>query len=146
MSKLLILQGLQGSGKTTFAKNFCEENKNYVRINRDDLRNMRGVYWLPSQENLITKWQNFCIVSAIGDNYSVVLDDTNLNKARNKFRIEKIREQLKDLGYEKESNFTVEYKFFDVSVEECIKRDAERIVGKVGEKVIRNFYNKYLAK
>ena len=143
--KLLITVGLQGSGKTTWAKDFVEKNKNYVRINRDDLRNMRGSYWIPSQEDLITEWQNACIISALKNNYSVIIDDTNLNKDRNKFRVEKLRQTLRDLGHDKASNFTVEYKHFDTPLEECIKNDLKR-PNSVGEKVIRQFYDKYLVK
>lgn len=44
MLKVMFLQGLPGSGKSSFAKNYCIKNKDWVRINRDDLRHMRGKY------------------------------------------------------------------------------------------------------
>ena len=43
----------------------------------------------------------------------------------------------------KEMHFTFEEKFFDTSVEECIKRDLDR-KNPVGEAVIRSMYKKYL--
>lgn len=135
--KLLILKGLPGSGKSTFGKNFVKENKQYVRVNRDDLRNMRGDYWIPKQEDLITAWENNCIMSAFSMGYSVVLDATNLNEERNKTRFK----DLKILF----PNLTLETKdFFDVSLEECIKRDLAR-PNSVGSSVIQKMYNQYLA-
>lgn len=50
MSKLIILQGIPGSGKTTYARQFCKDHDNYVRVNRDDIRNMLGEYWVPKRE------------------------------------------------------------------------------------------------
>ena len=38
MSELIILIGCPGSGKSTFAKKLCKENKNYIHISRDDIR------------------------------------------------------------------------------------------------------------
>lgn len=134
--KLLFLKGLPASGKTTFARSFCAEHKDWIRVNRDDLRNMRGVYWIPKQEDMITEWENACIESALTSGYNVILDATNLNDGRNRARVEKLREQFPDLK--------VEYRFFDESLEECIKRDLVR-PNSVGEVVIRRMYNKYLS-
>lgn len=135
--KLLILKGLPASGKSTWAKKFCEENEGWVRVNRDDLRNMSGKYNYPKREKLITYWEDSCIHYALDLGYNVILDATNLNTDRNKNRVNFLKKNY--------TNLEVEYKFFDVSLEECIKRDSQRIVGKVGEKVIRNFYKRYLS-
>ena len=43
--KVLVLRGLQGSGKSTFAKQWVNEDPEHrVRFNRDDIRNMLGKY------------------------------------------------------------------------------------------------------
>jgi thiol-disulfide isomerase/thioredoxin len=39
----------------------------------------------------------------------------------------------------------VEEKFFDISLADAIERDKKRIVGHVGEKVIRSMYNQFIA-
>ena len=135
--KLIILQGLPASGKSTFAKQYVKENKDFVRVNRDDLRNMRGIYWLPKQEDLITQWENFAITSSFDFGLNVILDATNLNTDRNKHRVAVLRGKY--------PNLKVEYKsFLDTSLEECVKRDLER-PNSVGEKVIRGMYEQYLA-
>ena len=57
--ELIILQGIQGSGKTTWAKNWVKEDpKHRVRFNQDDIRNMFGVYWVPSREPLVKAMHN----------------------------------------------------------------------------------------
>jgi len=133
--KLLILKGLPGSGKTTWAREFVKTNKDWVRINRDDLRNMRGEYWVPKQERIITDWEDNCIRGSLRHGHNVILDATNLNQDRNKARVDGLKAGFPELK--------VEYKFFNVPVEECIKRDLIR-PNSVGEKVIWGMYNKYL--
>ena len=45
MKTILILRGSQGSGKTTFAKEWVNKDpESRVRFNRDDIRNMLGKY------------------------------------------------------------------------------------------------------
>lgn len=134
--KLLILQGLPASGKTTWAREFLGKNKNWVRVNRDDLRNMRGEYWIPKQEDLITEWENETILIALTQGYSVILDATNLDHQRNEARVNLLLNSFPDLK--------VDYKFFRISPEEAIERDLKR-ANSVGQKVINKFYNKYLA-
>ena len=40
--KLLVLQGIPASGKSTYARELVKNSGAWVRVNRDDLRNMRG--------------------------------------------------------------------------------------------------------
>jgi tRNA uridine 5-carbamoylmethylation protein Kti12 len=134
--KVLILKGLPGSGKTTWAKEFCEKNKDWVRVNRDDLRRMRVPYWVTKQENMITEWERACILSALANNLNVIVDATNFNE----INLDNLKRVIR-LGRTDEVAF--ETKFFDVSLEDCIKNDLKR-ENSVGEKVIRNMYNKYL--
>lgn len=122
--KIKILKGLPASGKTTWAREFTEQNKDWIRVNRDDLRNMRGVYWIPKQEKLITDMENACIESALNRGFNVILDATNLNMDRNRSRVNRLKEKFPDL--------TAEYKNFDVSLDDCIKRDLKR-ANSVGE-------------
>ena len=52
MSKLVIMRGLPGSGKSTWAKAWVNEDPiNRVRLNWDDMRNMMGPYWVPERED-----------------------------------------------------------------------------------------------
>ena len=143
--ELIILQGIQGSGKTTWAKNWVKEDpKHRVRFNQDDIRNMFGVYWVPSREPLVKAMHNSFLKEAMLEGYDIVLDNMNLNQ-KTLNEIKKIVEEFNkwislsqvDLHYD------IKYQtFFDTPLEECIARDSKR-ENPIGENVIRNTYNKY---
>lgn len=134
MPKLLVLQGIPASGKTTFARKLVEEDSSYVRVNRDDLRNMRGVYWIPCQEKLISEWEYFCTRAALKAGYNVVSDSTNLNLST----IAALTTIAKECGAE------LEFKLIEADLDECIRRDGLRS-NPVGADVIRNFHARYIA-
>lgn len=65
MSKIILCRGIQGSGKTTWAKQWVlEDPEHRVRFNNDDIRNMLGKYWVPSREPIITTMKNSFISGA----------------------------------------------------------------------------------
>ena len=137
MQKLIICQGIPSSGKSTWAKKFVLENSNYVRVCRDDLRRMRGKYWLQEQEGMITNWEDDCIAIALHNGYNVIVDATNLN--------EKTINRICNLGNVKNQDIDIEYRFFDINLDEAISRDMGRPKEEqVGAKVITSMYNKYI--
>ena len=80
MNKLLILQGIPASGKSTFAKQWVEEDpKTRVIVNRDSIRRGLGVYWVPSRETLVSSIEEHSVYEALDMGYNVCLDATNLN-------------------------------------------------------------------
>jgi len=131
--KLLVLQGIPASGKTTYARELVKNSGTWVRVNRDDLRNMRGDYWVPSQEKLISSFEFYCIRVALESGYNVVSDSTNLN-----LKTIAILTQIA-----KECNVEIEFKLIEVELEEALRRDALR-PNPVGEVVITTFYNNYI--
>jgi predicted kinase len=136
MQHIIFCQGLPASGKSTWSKQYCKDNLDYVRISRDDLRNMRGVHWLPIQESMITVFEKACFTSALQFKKNVIVDATNFNVSH--------VNEFKKIALEVTNNeCEFEVKFFDTPLDECIKRDAAR-KDAVGEKVIRGFYDKYL--
>lgn len=145
MAKIIICQGLPASGKSTWAKQWASEDpKHRVRFNRDDIRNMLGTYWVPSREKLINSIYDSFLSEATLAGYDIVIDNMNLNKKT----IQEIEKYVKDFNeWISQSplnvNYTVEYKtFFDTPLETLIERDSKRELP-VGEKVIRELYNKY---
>lgn len=146
--KILILRGLQGSGKSTFAKQWVSESpETRVRFNRDDIRNMLGTYWVPSRESLIDSiyWETLSAATAAG--YDIVVDNMNLNEKY----IKEIEEFVEETNLwldssEVDFRYEVEVKeFFHVPLQTCIDRDAQR-ENPVGERVIRSTFNKYKSK
>ena len=45
MPKMLVLQGVPASGKSTFAKELASRDHSYVIVNRDSIRESRGDYY-----------------------------------------------------------------------------------------------------
>lgn len=146
MVKIVILRGLPGAGKTTWAKQLLEAQPFiYKRVCKDDLREMLdGGRWSEGNENFVLKTRDSLILQALNNGYSVLVDDTNLDPKHES----QIREKVKEWNKEQEVNgrkqrASIEVKFFDIELEECIKRDRTR-EKPVGEKVIRDMYNRYL--
>lgn len=142
MKKIIILKGLPASGKSSFAKQLIKDNPGaYKRINKDDLRAMLDhSYHSKGNEKFVLKLRDFIIMEALRDGKHVVVDDTNLAK-KHETRIR----QLADM-YKKETGqqVQVEVKFFDIAVEECIRRDLKR-ANSVGERVIRKMHKQFMS-
>lgn len=143
--ELIILQGIPSSGKTTWAKNWVNEDSEHrVRFNRDDIRNMLGKYWVPSRESLINAIYESFLNQAMLEGYDIVLDNMNLNQKT----LAKIKETVEEFNKwislsPVDLHYNIKYQtFFDTPLEECIARDAKR-ENPIGEEVIRNTYNKY---
>lgn len=133
MPKLLILQGIPASGKSTFAREWVNEDpSNRIIVNRDSIREMLGPYWMPSREELVTNIEDVVITNGLFQGYDVCVDATNLNP----------KTILKLKSYEDYIDCEIEFKHFKISLEEAIERDKNRSRS-VGEKVIRDFYKKY---
>ena len=140
--KIIVLVGLPGSGKTTFAKEWIKENpENRIRFNRDDIRNMMGKYWLPKRESVINDIFVSFMESSMSNGYDIIIDNMNLNPNA----LKEIEEMVENFNNWENNllSYEIEIKSFtDISVDECVKRDSER-ENPVGEKTIRSIYEKY---
>lgn len=132
MSKILVLQGPPASSKTTWAREFIKGKQDWVIVNRDSLREGRGDYWVPSQEDYISDLEEFSIKAAIKRGYNVIIDATNLNP--------KTIDKWNKLS--KETNSSIEFKKFYIPFKEALERDKNR-ERSVGEKVLKRFYQQY---
>ena len=81
MKKVLILQGLPASGKSTFAKELLSREKGrWVRVNKDLLREMcHASHWSKANEKFIVKLRNQIILNALEEGKHVIVDDTNFS-------------------------------------------------------------------
>ena len=140
MSKLILTRGIQGSGKTTWARQWVEEDPEHrIRINNDDIRNMLGKYWVTSRENLVSSIKKNMAEEAINRGYNIVVDNMNLNAKEILFWKDMVKMANMDPdGYK----YEIEFKDFFIPLEECIRRDAMR-PNPIGEKVIRETWKRY---
>ena len=138
--KLILTRGIQGSGKSTWARQWVEEDpENRVRINNDDIRNMLGKYWVTSRENLVSSIKKNMAEEAINRGYDIVVDNMNLNPKEILFWKDMVKMNNMDPdGYQ----YEIEFKDFFIPLEECIRRDAMR-PNPIGEKVIRETWKRY---
>lgn len=131
-NKIIALQGVPSSGKSTYAREFVKGKKDWVIVNRDSIRDGRGDYWIPEQEQYISKIEEFQIEEALRNGLNVIIDATNLNP--------KTIKKWEDLA--QKHNVALEFKEFKISYKEAIERDSKR-ERSVGKKVIRDFFMKY---
>lgn len=126
--KIIMLKGLPGSGKSTWAKQFVEQDGNWVRVNKDSIREMIGGY-SPKKEKLVLEFRDVLIATALALGKNVIVDDTNFHP--------KHEARLRQFDAE----FVV--KEFDTSLDECIKNDLKR-PNSVGERVIKKMHQDYI--
>ena len=135
--ELLILRGLPASGKTSFSKNLQKQNPGkYKRINRDDLRHMLDDYEITkSNEAFVYSLRNLLIKEAFASGFSVICDDTNLKEKH----LRGLKQVAKEAQQELQLEIQVNVHVMPTPLEECLKRDAQRI-RPIGASRIRYLY------
>ena len=152
MPKIILCRGIQGSGKTTWSKQWVlEDPEHRVRFNNDDIRNMLGKYWVPSREELVLDLKKQFIRSSMIAGYDIVIDNMNLNPKEVEFyknyieehnRIMKKLDEETKLSFKDDTKYELEFVDFFIPLQDCIERDSKR-PNPIGEDVIRKTYEKY---
>lgn len=152
MAKIILCRGIQGSGKTTWAKQWVlEDPEHRVRFNNDDIRNMLGKYWVPGRENIVSAMKTQFIITSMKKGYDIVIDNMNLNpkeieyyelyiKSHNQV-VDELKSENK-LNPQDDFKYELEFRDFFIPLQDCIDRDAKR-PNPIGEEVIRRTYEKY---
>ncbi|MEN7548100.1 AAA family ATPase [Rapidithrix thailandica] len=143
MKKVLILKGLPGSGKSTFAKKLLEDNPGmYKRLNRDELRVMLdNNHFTPKNEKFVQKVRDLIFLEALKEGKHVIVDDTNLAPQAE----ERVRQLVAEYCHASGQQVFIEVKEMDTPLQECLERDAKR-EKKVGRDVIMKMYNQHVLK
>lgn len=126
-----MLKGLPASGKSKWAKEQCSAD--VVRVNKDDIRAMMGGEFTKGKENIVLITRDQLVRESLAQNKTIIVDDTDFAPIH--------EETLGGIAKEYDAEFEVRY--FDVQVDECIKRDAKR-ASPVGRAVIMDMYRKYV--
>lgn len=147
MKKLLVLQGLPASGKSTYAVKWVNEDPEHrLRINQDSIRTMFGKYWLEDKlqlkkrESITSNITMELLKQSMFNQFDIVLDNMNLNS--------KILDAIEDyinyfnIKFTDLQAYQIEYKLFKEPLNVLINRDSKRDKS-VGVDVITNLYNKY---
>lgn len=146
MAKIILCRGIQGSSKTTWAKQWVlEDPEHRVRFNNDDIRNMLGKYWVPSREGLIKDLRGTFLWNSMFYGFDIVIDNMNLNPKELEY-YNKMLDNWNDpevtIPIIVRQKYSLEFKNFFTPLQECIERDSKR-PNPIGEEVIRKTYEKY---
>ena len=127
---VVILRGVPGSGKTTWATNWVASGNRRLRINRDDIRYALFGRYVDVDENLVTKTHNAILREAMRTHYDIVIDNTNIDA-------DKLRALVRHI--ERQGGYVVDIIAMDTPLDECVRRDSARD-RVVGEDVIRRMH------
>lgn len=144
MKRIILTRGIPASGKSTWAKQeVLKDPEHSIRINRDDLRNMCGKYWVPAREKYITACKGTILINAINFKFdTIIIDGMNLNPKENGY-LKGMVSMMNDTIKEGQDKYIIEVKdFTDVPLDVCLERDSKR-ENPIGEDVIRGIFNKY---
>lgn len=133
MSKIIVMKGLPASGKSTKAKELMELYGNFVRLNRDTLREMLHFGKFTGPNEGVTQDVQVAIARhLLAQQKNIIIDDTNLGKAHwDRWR-----------GIATETGSKIELFEMPTNVFECMARDTKREAS-VGAEVIMNMALKY---
>ena len=146
MPKIILCRGIQGNGKTTWAKQWVlEDPEHRVRFNNDDIRNMLGKYWVPSREGLVKDLKDLFLWKAMSYRFDIVIDNMNLNPKELEYYERVLNDWNNANGYAPTvigPKYELEIKDFFIPLQDCIERDSKR-PNPIGEEVIKATYEKY---
>jgi len=129
-----MMKGLPASGKSTRAKEIVREGGNFVRINRDLIREMLHFNKFSYRnEGRTINAEKYLAREFLSEGLNVIIDDCNLGQNH-----ENIWRAIAN-------QYNAAFKVLDltqVDIHECIKRDSER-ERKVGYEVIMNMALEY---
>lgn len=132
MSKILVLQGVPASGKSTWAKEFVKNKKDWVIVSRDSIRESTGNYWVPSREDYISYVEEVQVISALDNDLNVIIDATNLNP--------KTIDKWKNIASKLDCEIT--FQMFEIDFKTALERDSNR-ERRVGKNTLEQFFSKY---
>lgn len=134
--KLILLVGIPGSGKTTYAKNYITNDKNTIHLSSDKIREeLWGNEAIQGDNNEVFSLMQSRAIEALNNGQDVIYDATNVTRKDRSYIIDRCPKFAK-----------IEAHIIWAPIETCIERDAarERTVGKeVIDKMLKRFQPVY---
>ncbi len=132
MKQVIINVGISGSGKSTFTEEFLNNNHNYLRISRDDIRrvlvkDLTNYYKredLFKIEEMVTSIEEQIFWAIINSDKIPIIDNTNLTEKYIRRWISLI--ETANLLTEKAERIEVRFKLFSCNLETAQNRVAAR--------------------
>lgn len=125
--EVIVLRGVPGCGKSTWAKEWMVEHYWYKRISRDSMREMFnfGEYstW---NEKFIRKMRRTLIRECLREGAHLIIDDTNLTDRDMRDIRDSAHVYSHVIGVERTVYVPIRIIDFNTPLEECIRRDALR--------------------
>ena len=132
--KLIILCGIPGSGKTTYATKYISEHSNTVHLNSDNIRKeLLGDEATQGDNNLIFSRMQNRAIDGLNFGYNVIYDATNMTRKDRAGIIAVCPKFAK-----------IECHIIWAPIETCIERDVER-KRTVGKEVIDRMLKRFQA-
>ncbi len=124
--EIIICVGISGSGKSTFSTQLIKENSNYLRINRDSIRqtlvgDLEGYYQRKDMRGLeltINNIEYILFKDLFNNNKSIIIDNTNLKQ-------EYINKWV-TLSQDFNISHDFKFKLFDIDLDESKRRVCKR--------------------
>lgn len=142
MKQLIVTVGCPGSGKSTWAQEYCKTRPGWYVVNRDNIRvglmgitNRNEYKYSKAREQIVTDTAKMQIMAIMAKESTkgVIVADTNLNENR--------RDDFKNLaGVE---GWSYHEEVFDVPWTELLKRNLHRGEGAVPIDVLRQMFWKF---
>lgn len=133
---LILLVGIPGSGKTTYAEKYIEEHYSTIHISSDDIRaELWGNEATQGDNNEVFSLMQSRTIEALNNGQSVVYDATNITRKDRSYIIALCPKFAK-----------IECHIIWAPIETCIERDAarERTVGKeIIDRMLKRFQAVY---
>lgn len=130
MSKLIMLVGLPGSGKSTYGKKLCASERVTLYISADKIREeLYGDTSIQGDRNKVFRIMHDRLKNYLKEGHVVVYDATNVTRKNRKAVLDEVK-HLCDEGTEAHIVWAPYF--------QCIERDKQR-KRTVGEEVIRKF-------
>lgn len=142
MKQIIVTVGCPGSGKSTWAQEYCKTRPGWYVVNRDNIRvglmgitNRNEYKYSKAREQIVTDTAKMQIMAIMAKESTkgIIVADTNLNENR--------RDEFKNLaGVE---GWSYHEEVFDVPWTELLKRNLHRGEGAVQIDVLRQMFWKF---